>query len=509
MNETKLFDLFATTPKGLEGVLLQELMAMGAQQAGEKLSGVTFKGDLQLAYRACLWSRFANRILLKVGSFPSSTPEDLYAGVSTIKWSDHMAEDGTLAVHFISSQSEITHTLFGAQKVKDAIVDQFRDATDTRPSVSKSEPDVSIYVYLYRDTANIYIDLSGESLHKRGYRLEAGSAPLKENLAAAILYRAGWPAIAETGGALMDPMCGSGTLLIEAALMAANHAPGLGRNYFGFLGWKQHDPVIWKTLVNEATEIADRGMQALPPIVGYDQDGDAISIAISNIERAGLHGKIHVEKREISSFSPHAGLPTGLVVTNPPYGERLGDEVELQGLYKTLGAVLKAHFAGWKAAVFTGNPPLGKQMGLKAKKYYALMNGAIPCQLLLFSVEESFFVDNSEEAENERRIRTAKRKLGEPSATVEMFMNRVQKNKKHLAKKAEQQGLQQYTVYDSDLPEYRYRIEMQERGATVFIHPAPQHANQDKIQTRKLEMLSVIADALEISPRHVYLVEEL
>lgn len=392
---TKQFPFFATCPKGLELLLVEELRELGAIQPAEKLAGVTFSGDLALAYKACLWSRLANRILLNLTEFPARSPEALYSGIQKINWQEHIPLQGTFAVNFVTSHSEITHTLFGAQKVKDAIVDQFRDQSGQRPDVSKHNPDVSIYVYLRRDQATVYIDLSGESLHKRGYRLVSGSAPLKENLAAAILLRAGWPAIAKENGCLMDPMCGSGTLLIEAALMAADAAPGLNREYFGFLGWKKHQPAIWNPILDEAKKRYEAGKKSLPDIIGYDHDPISIRIAFENIERAGMHGKIHVEKRELSNFEPRQNTTRGLVIANPPYGERLGDEDELLSLYALFADRLKSGFTGWKAAIFTGNPELGRQMGLRAKKYYALFNGTIPCKLLLFDVQPQYFIERT------------------------------------------------------------------------------------------------------------------
>ena len=298
-----------------------------------------------------------------------------------------------MAVHFVTVNSVITHTLFGAQKVKDAIVDQFRDETDERPSVDRMHPDVSVYVYLNRDVAEVSLDLSGESLHRRGYRLAGGSAPLKENLAAALLIRAGWPAIAKKGGSLMDPMCGSGTLLTEAALMAGDIAPGLLRDYFGFLGWKKHQAKLWQTIVTEAEQKRDEGLRYLPEITGYDQDSAAVTNAFKNIECAGLTGRVHVERRDVSDFEPNAKSVTGLVVTNPPYGERLGDEHTLKPLYAMLGERLKQHFSGWQAAVFTGNPDLGRSMCLHSRRQYALYNGLIPCKLLLFDVVPQNFIN--------------------------------------------------------------------------------------------------------------------
>lgn len=392
---TPQFNFFATTPKGLELLLVDELRALGITSAAEKLAGVEFSGDLTAAYRACLWSRLANRILLKLAKFPASTPEELYTGVQTIDWNQHLNPEGTLAVNFTTTQSKITHTLFGAQKVKDAIVDQFRERFSVRPDVAREQPDVSINVYLYRDVATISIDLSGESLHKRGYRLAAGAAPLKENLAAAILIRAGWMAIAKSGGKLLDPMCGSGTLLIEGAMIAGDIAPGILRDYFGFLHWKKHQPEIWEKLLDDAVERADAGVLTLPEIVGFDADSNAIKIAFENIERANLMGKIHVEKRELSALVAKPESVSGLLIVNPPYGERLGELEELQPLYTLLGDKLKEYFSGWKAAVFTGNPDLGKKMGIRAKKYYPLFNGALPCKLLLFDVIPEKFIDRS------------------------------------------------------------------------------------------------------------------
>lgn len=382
---TNTFNLFATSAKGLELLLKDELQGLGAHQVAEKLAGVKFNGDLSIAYKACLWSRFANRILLELARVPAESPEELYEGVQTVLWDQHLTVETTFAVQFVTTQSRITHTLFGAQKVKDAIVDQFREKFGERPSVARDQPQVSVYVYLFKDVATIYLDLSGESLHKRGYRLEAGPAPLKENLAAAILQRAGWNKVAKQNGTLVDPMCGSGTLLVEAALMAADIAPGLLHAYFGFLGWKQHQPAIWQKILEDAEKRRAAGMQHLPKIVGYDADPQAVKIAFANIERAGLHGSIHVEKRELETLTPPPNSIPGIVVTNPPYGERLGEETELEALYTLLGQRLKQEFAGWQAAVFTGNPDLGIQMRMRASKMYVFFNGAIPCKLLLFT----------------------------------------------------------------------------------------------------------------------------
>jgi 23S rRNA (guanine2445-N2)-methyltransferase / 23S rRNA (guanine2069-N7)-methyltransferase len=381
MNTVSKF--FATAPKGMEGLLAAELRELGASHVAETRAGASFEGTLSIAYRACLWSRIASRVLMPLARFPAPTPEDLYAGVCSIRWGEHLSPTGTLAVDFSASQSRITHTHFGAQKVKDAIVDQLRERFGTRPSVALARPDIRVNVYLYRDEATVGLDLSGESLHRRGYRGEGGQAPLKENLAAAILLRAGWPALAEAGGPLVDPMCGSGTLPIEGALMAADIAPGLGRPYFGFLRWKGHDDATWHTLIEEAHARKHAGLQRLPPVLGCDLDPRAVRIALANLDRAGLSGRVQLERRELGECRPPPGTEPGLVVVNPPYGERLGTVKALEPLYTKLGEVLRAQFQGWRVAVLTGNPELGKRMGLRARRHYTLYNGAIECRLQL------------------------------------------------------------------------------------------------------------------------------
>lgn len=500
---TKIFNLFATTPKGLELLLVDELRTLGAKDPAEKLAGVTFTGDLELAYKACLWSRLANRILLRLSQISAPTPEALYAGVQTINWEDHLNPSNTLNVNFTTSQSKITHSLFGAQKVKDAIVDQLRKKYQERPNVARENADVNVNVYLYRDMATISIDLSGESLHKRGYRLEHGAAPLKENLAAAILMRAGWKNTYENGGMLLDPMCGSGTFLIEAALMAGDIAPGLLHDYFGFIGWKQHNPNIWNNLLTEAKKRRDEAASSIPTIIGYDKDPHAIKVAFANIERAGFLGKIHVEKKDITQVT--AKQPHGLLVVNPPYGERLGEMPELPILYEHLGAQLKKEFAGWKAAVFTGNPELGKVMGLRSNKQYALFNGPIPCQLLLFDVQPDYFIDRSPEANNDRRIRKAQQSLTEADQqAAQMVANRICKNMKNLKSWVQRENTSCYRVYDADLPEYAVSIDIYNDSVLVQEYPAPKTVDKYKAEQRLQQIFAILPDALGISAAKIY-----
>lgn len=384
---------FATTAKGMEAVLREELLQLGAAQIEERLAGAAFSGDLETAYRACLWSRVASRVLLPIATFSAPEPAALYEGVRAIHWRDHLHRGATLAVDCSTSRSGITHSHYGALKTKDAIVDQLRDLTGSRPSVDIARPSVRVNVRLHDDQATISIDLSGESLHRRAYRQTGTRAPLKENLAAAVLLLANWPALARDGAPLLDPMCGSGTLPIEAAMIAADIAPGSAREYFGFLGWSGHDSRLWKRLRGEADERQERDPKKLPRIHGYDVARDTVRAALANVERAGLAGRVHIERRPLAEAEPVAARGAlqvpGLLVTNPPYGERLGHQKTLEPLYGTLGDVMRRRFLGWTGCVLTGNLDLGRRIGLKPSRRHVLYNGPIECRLLVFPISSA------------------------------------------------------------------------------------------------------------------------
>lgn len=383
-------DFFATTAKGMEDLLAAELRQLGASAVETERAGASFSGSIEVAYRACLWLRVANRVLLPLTSFPAPTPEALYDGVRTIRWSDHLDPRRTLAVECATSQSAVTHSHYAALKTKDAIVDQLRAQTGARPSVEVVHPDVRVNLHLHDNRAVVSIDLSGESLHRRAYRQRGTVAPLKENLAAAILLLAEWPRLAAAGAPLIDPMCGSGTLPIEAALMAAHIAPGRNRTYFGFLGWRGHQPALWERVRQEAAEREVRDPKRLPLIHGYDGSAAAVRGALENVEHAGLRGRVHIEKRTLEACEPlpvrgHGEVP-GVVVTNPPYGQRVGDRAQLGDLYATLGDTLRRRFPGWTGYILTGNPALSKRIGLHAARRHILYNGAIECRLLVFPI---------------------------------------------------------------------------------------------------------------------------
>ena len=492
-----LLDFFAPAARGLEELLAAELAGLGAEDVSAVRAGVSFRASLEVAYRACLWSRLASRVLMPLAAFPAGSPEELYEGMRTVAWDEHLTPTGTLAVDAGVGDSHLTHSRFAAQKAKDAVVDQFREAHGVRPSVDVHRPDLRINLHVARDQAIVSLDLSGESLHRRGYRQEGVQveAPLKETVAAAVLLRAGWPEIAAAGGPLVDPLCGSGTLPIEAGLMAGDVAPGLTREHFGFLGWRGHQPDLWARVRMEAEKRRDEGLARLPALYGFDSDGRSVGIAQANARRAGLSGRILFERRELSVLeappSAAEGRSLGLVVANPPYGARLGDVQKLEPLYVELGARLKTGFQGWSAAVLTGNPDLGHRLGLRPSRVNTLFNGSIECRLLRFRLDAERF--------------------GTPctprprSPGAEAFANRLTKNLRHLGRWARKQGITCYRLYDSDLPDFALAVDVYEQFVHVQEHEAPATIDPALARTRLREALEVIPSVLDLPRDHVHL----
>ena len=497
-----LLTFFATAAKGAETLLVDELRTLAGaadydeSTVVEERGGVSFAGPLAFGYRACLWSRFAQRVLLQLATLPLDGGADAFwSRLAALDWTAQLAPDGTLAVDFggLGLSVGVTNSLFGAQRTKDVIVDQFRERFGRRPSVDPARPDVRVNVYVGRHEALVSLDLSGESLHRRGYR-EPGrqvEAPLKETLAAAILTRAGWPAVAAAGGSVVDPLCGSGTLPIEAALIAADAAPGLLRaaEAWGFTGWLGHEARVWDELVAEAGErrfaalarlraartLPESDGRIVPLAFGFDRDTRAVDLARADVARAGLQDLVRIERRELGALTrppelADLGLPQapggpmlsqasggpmlsdglggpalsdglggpgpGLVITNPPYGHRLGAEAgastrtgaragadrarpaaadtrgagsrreresgqggnaaaqgpapdpALGALYALLGERLKAEFSGWRAAILVNDLELGKRLGLRARRSNHFMNGPLHCTLLRIDINE-------------------------------------------------------------------------------------------------------------------------
>lgn len=504
------FELYLTCPKGLEGLLADEARGLGLEEVREHTSALRGSADMETAYRLCLWSRLANRVLLVLKRFNMKNADDLYDGVHDVDWAEHLDAAGTLAVEFSGHGSGIDNTHFGALKVKDAIVDKLRNAKGERPSIDKLNPDLRVHLRLERGEAILSLDLSGHSLHQRGYRLQQGAAPLKENLAAAVLIRAGWPRIAAEGGALADPMCGVGTFLVEAAMIAADIAPNLKRERWGFTSWLGHVPALWRKVHDEAKARAEAGL-AKPPlwIRGYEADPRLIQPGRNNVERAGLSDWVKIYQGEVGTFEPRPDQnQKGLVISNPPYGERLGDEASLLYLYQNLGERLRQACLGWEAAVFTGAPDLGKRMGIRSHKQYAFWNGALPCKLLLIKVQPDQFVTGERRSaeRNQDDDRPVQAVAAEPARLSEggqMFANRLQKNLKQLGKWAKREHITCYRLYDADMPEYALAVDLYQGWVHVQEYAAPRSVDPEKAQARLFDALAAIPQALGVDQSKV------
>lgn len=368
---------FAAVPRGAEELAAAELAALGISDATPGKGGVAFHTDRAGLYRANLWLRTASRVLVQLSQFPCTSPTELYAGVHALPWQELITPDMTLAVDCSLRDSALTHSGFVALKTKDAVVDRIREACGRRPNVDTTSPDVRINVHLHKNVCTISLDSSGDSLDRRGYRLERNEAPLRETLAAAVIALTGW----DGSIPLADPMCGSGTIPVEAALLAAHIPPGLQRE-FGFQRWLDFDISLWEKIYGEA----EGGICRLPVglITGYDLDNRALLLAGRNTAKAGLEGQIHFFHAALQDFRPEGDK--GVIILNPPYGKRLGEEDDLRELYCQIGDVMKKQCRGWTGYVLTGNLELAKYIGLKASRRYVLFNGAIECRLLKYDL---------------------------------------------------------------------------------------------------------------------------
>jgi 23S rRNA (guanine2445-N2)-methyltransferase / 23S rRNA (guanine2069-N7)-methyltransferase len=496
------FNFLATAPRGFADLLARELAACGAHGVRERSLDVAFSGTLECGYRACLWSRIANRVYLELASFQAHDAREFHAAVCELDWRAQLAPDATLACDFSGRHPAITHTHFGALKLKDGIVDALRTATGVRPDVSRERPDVRVHAHARGTHITLSIDLAGESLHRRGYRGAAGEAPLKENVAAGVLLRAGWLELAP-GVRFLDPLCGSGTLCTEAALIATDHAPGLTRDYFGFLKWRGHDAALWAQLCAEAELRARAGDQTSVRVYGRDREPRAIERARDNALRAGVAHVAHFETGLLAGAAPPEGTAadaTGLVGTNPPYGERLADRDAARSVHRELGCVLRERFRGWSAAVLT-TPELGMELGLRAYRTHTVWNGALECRLLRIRVE----------AHSEREPGTLGRGVAhlKDTAGARMFANRLAKNLKRLRSWAQREGISCYRLYDADMPEYAFAldlygvIEPQQTWLYVQEYAAPAEIERDSVQRRRGEVLASLPEVTGVPPERI------
>ncbi|GLW37143.1 ribosomal RNA large subunit methyltransferase K/L [Pectobacterium carotovorum subsp. carotovorum] len=475
--------LFASTARGLEELLKSELESLGAQSCAVVQGGVHFEGDNRLLYQSLLWSRLASRILLPLNEFKVHSDLDLYLGVQAIDWSTIFSIDKTFAVHFTGTNEDIRNSQYGALKVKDAIVDSFTRKTGQRPDVAKQQPDIRVNVFLQRDMASVSLDLSGDGLHQRGYRDLAGLAPLKENLAAAIVLRSGW----QSGTPLVDPMCGSGTLLIEAAMIASDRAPGLHRTHWGFNAWLKHDAELWREVTAEAQVRARQGLQATTSrFFGSDNDRRVIEIAKANARRAGVAELISFDVRDAAQLkNPLPEGPKGTVVSNPPYGERLESEPALIALHNMLGRKMKSDFGGWQLSLFSASPELLSCLQLRAERQFKAKNGPLDCV--------------------QKNYQLAETPGGAAGQIAEDFANRLRKNLRKLEKWAKQQGIECYRIYDADLPEYNVAVDRYGSWVVVQEYAPPKTIDAQKARQRLFDVINATLSVLELPSNRLVL----
>ncbi|QLQ98632.1 bifunctional 23S rRNA (guanine(2069)-N(7))-methyltransferase RlmK/23S rRNA (guanine(2445)-N(2))-methyltransferase RlmL [Providencia alcalifaciens] len=475
--------LFASTARGLEELLKTELEALGASQCKVAQGGVYFQADDRVMYQSLLWSRLASRILLPLNDFDVYSDLDLYLGVQAIDWSEIFSVDDTFVVHFTGTNEEIRNSQYGALKVKDAIVDSFVRKLDQRPDVARQEADIRINVYLNKERASVALDLSGDSLHIRGYRDLAGQAPLKETLAAAIISRSGW----QKNTPMVDPMCGSGTLLIEAAMIAADRAPGLYRQHWGFNAWLKHNPELWREVVTEAQVRFRQGLKdTTSRFYGFDIDKRVLDMARANARRAGLQDLITFNHGDAAALeNPVKTDIKGTIISNPPYGERLESEPALIALHSQFGRVVKARFPGWRLSIFSASPELLSCLQLRSEREFKAKNGPLDCVQKNYQLAET------------------------PSETVAEispdFANRLRKNQKKLAKWAKQQGVDCYRLYDADLPEYNVAVDIYGEKVVIQEYAPPKTVDERKARQRLFDVITATMNVLGLTSNQLVL----
>ena len=470
--------LFATTSRGFEELLKVELTELGAQEAKVVQGGVHYQADDETLYRTLLWSRLASRILFPLIETKIYSDLDLYAAVSGFNWLAQFDERVTFFVDFNGTNQEIRHTQFGAMRVKDGIVDYFERQGKTRPDVDKIQSDVRIHAYLNRENLVISLDLSGEALHLRGYREDAGQAPLRETLAAAIVMRSGWQA----GSPLVDPMCGSGTLLIEAAQMEAKIAPQLYRLHWGFDFWKLHNQSAWEKVKNEAIELAEEKQSEIQPhFYGFDLDHRVLKKAQKNAQNSGVSHLIKWQQGDVAALKNPSLNEVGTVICNPPYGERLGTTPALIALYSVFGQRLKKEFCGWNVSVFSSESTLLDCLRMRASRQFKAKNGPLDCVQKNYQVSER----KSDEITAENEL-----EFNRTSEVATDFANRLQKNIKKISKWAKQQGLDAYRLYDADLPEYNLAVDRYADYMVVQEYAAPKNIDENKARQRLLDAVT-------------------
>ena len=474
--------LFATTARGFEELLKSELTELGAQDAKVAQGGVHYWADDETLYRTLLWSRLSSRILLPIVQAKVFSDLDLYSAVVGVNWLDYFDEKVHFFVDFNGTNQEIRHTQFGAMRVKDGVVDYFERHGRARPNVDKEQPDIRIHAYLNRDDVVLSLDLSGDALHMRGYREDTGKAPLRETLAAAIVLRSGW----QKGTPLVDPMCGSGTLLIEAAQMEAQIAPQLYRLHWGFDFWQGHNQAAWEKVKEEALALAEDEKQRenSPHFYGFDLDHRVLQKAKQNAKNAGVAHLMQWQQGDVAAIKNPSPNVAGTVICNPPYGERLGTTPALIALYSVFGQRLKQQFAGWNASIFSGEPSLLDCLRLRSHRQFKAKNGPLDCVQKNYQIAE-----RAEQSAVENTVEFDRTSSVSSEVAVD-FANRLQKNIKKIEKWAKQQGLDAYRLYDADLPEYNLAVDRYADHIVVQEYAAPKNIDENKARQRLLDAVN-------------------
>ena len=489
--------LFATTARGFEELLKSELTELGAQDAKVAQGGVHYWADDETLYRTLLWSRLSSRILLPIVQAKVFSDLDLYSAVVGVNWLDYFDEKVHFFVDFNGTNQEIRHTQFGAMRVKDGIVDYFERHGRARPNVDKEQPDIRIHAYLNRDDVVLSLDLSGDALHMRGYREDTGKAPLRETLAAAIVLRSGW----QKGSPLVDPMCGSGTLLIEAAQMEAQIAPQLYRLHWGFDFWQGHNQAAWEKVKEEALALAEAEKQRENPphFYGFDLDHRVLQKAKQNAKNAGVAHLMQWQQGDVAAIKNPSPNVAGTVICNPPYGERLGTTPALIALYSVFGQRLKQQFAGWNASIFSGEPSLLDCLRLRSHRQFKAKNGPLDCVQKNYQIAE-----RAEQSSVENALEFDRTSLVSSEVAVD-FANRLQKNIKKIEKWAKQQGLDAYRLYDADLPEYNLAVDRYADHIVVQEYAAPKNIDENKAHQRLLDAVNATLNVTGIETNKLIL----
>ena len=489
--------LFATTARGFEELLKSELTELGAQDAKVAQGGVHYWADDETLYRTLLWSRLSSRILLPIVQAKVFSDLDLYSAVVGVNWLDYFDEKVHFFVDFNGTNQEIRHTQFGAMRVKDGIVDYFERHGRARPNVDKEQPDIRIHAYLNRDDVVLSLDLSGDALHMRGYREDTGKAPLRETLAAAIVLRSGW----QKGTPLVDPMCGSGTLLIEAAQMEAQIAPQLYRLHWGFDFWQGHNQAAWEKVKEEALALAEAEKQRenSPHFYGFDLDHRVLQKAKQNAKNAGVAHLMQWQQGDVAAIKNPSPNVAGTVICNPPYGERLGTTPALIALYSVFGQRLKQQFAGWNASIFSGEPSLLDCLRLRSHRQFKAKNGPLDCVQKNYQIAE-----RAEQGAVENALEFERTSSVSSDVAVD-FANRLQKNIKKIEKWAKQQGLDAYRLYDADLPEYNLAVDRYADHIVVQEYAAPKNIDENKARQRLLDAVNATLNVTGIETNKLIL----